>query len=755
MLKDILLFALFFTGSILKSYGSENDALNSSPVNGSQIKYQWYEPFSGSASIGKYNKMEIGFQLPGNVTGQINKFIQKGVDGINPFDPEQIDFRVKLTDPGGKEITRFAFYYKPFIEDLEADTFIPDTTSFPWRFRFAPNLTGNWNMEISVVLKGETTLTHEAISFVCVDSNHPGILQVTETNSEGDRWLKYSETNKTFFAVSNNISSGGFCAYLPTQNRRQMEAVQELIDAGGNFTRFELGGQAALPDWPVYNDYKGKFDEMYAFDRLVDLCENNNVYFTVFRHHVEVMDGGNPNEHSWDGMGWFDNPYRMAFTIGSYEEYFTKEEIIKWQNNTLRYIFSRWGYSPSFAFYSYSEIDRWYSKLFEDEEQRKVTGRKEITDGGKFTEKESIKLLAKWVENQQNFIKTNFNDKMMFCHSYAIVPKNEKNKNFKGFFHLSDVIGVHNYGEVKNINYKKRYDQLEQYWEIYKKPVIMEEMGINKIPLHCCTGIDYHNSIWSTAMMGDFGTGMDWWWDRGIHDFGYQNELKIIQLFFAGEDLKKGNYSPQKWEDVASIDAGNYAANHRTIENYALKSADNEKVIGWVHNATYYWRNLADEMPCIQDLIDDNKLSDPCYVAKNKHFNPSNVGKIEICWYTEQHDLSSEIHTEYSHKRYEDHFTRRGGAIDIGDSCAITENPIFTIKDLKPSVGLKKNWYRIEFYYTEGNVLKVNQSATQIIHTNSEGDLKPHVPDLNKLNPDYAYKIVFIGRSKNKPEVQL
>lgn len=744
MLKKSILFILIFSAINFLSFASDNR---------SQINYCWYEPFADPTHVGKFDKLELGFKLPGNITGQVNKFIQKSSGGINPFDPEQIDFRIKLTNPKGQTIMRYAFYYQPFIEDLEQDAFIPDTTTYPWRFRFAPDEIGNWSIEVSVIIKGSETISHDAITFTCVNSEHPGVLLVTKTNTEGDRWLKFSENNKTFFAVTNNIASGGFCAYLPTQNRRQMEGVQQLIEAGGNFTRFELGGQAALPDWPVYNDYKGKFDEMYAFDRLVDLCENNNVYFTVFRHHVEVLDGSNPNEHSWDGMGWFDNPYRNGLNLEAFEDYFTNEDVIKWQNNNLRYIFSRWGYSPNFAFYSYSEIDRWYSKLFEDEEQRKTTGINAINDGGTRSENESIETMRTWIKNQQDYIKTNFNSKMMFCHSYAAVPKIEKSTRNKGLFDLSDVIAVHNYGEVKNINYKKRYDQLEQYWLLYQKPVVMEEMGIGKLPIHCCTGVDYHNSIWATAMMGDFGTGMDWWWDRGIHDFNYQVDLKIIGLFFNNIDLKNGNYTPQKWQDVASVDLANYAAIHRKIENYALKRADSEHVIGWIHNATFYWRNLANELPCLQELVDSNKLLNPCYVAKNKHFNPANVGEINICEYSEKHNVNLEINTEYDHSRYKDHFTDKGGAIDLGDTCDILKNPIFVINDLKPSFGAKKNWYKIEYYYTKGNSLVINTKATQVLHTNSEGELKPHVPLMNANNPDYAYKIVFVGRSKRKADI--
>ena len=42
---------------------------------------------------------------------------------------------------------------------------------------------------------------------------------------------------------------------------------------------------------------------------------------------------------------------------------------------------------------------------------------------------------------------------------------------------------------------------------------------------------------------------------------------------------------------------------------------------------------------------------------------------------------------------------------------------------------------------------------TQIIHTELDGDLKPHVPNLNDANPDYAYKITYIGRYKKNAEI--
>jgi hypothetical protein len=758
-MKTQLLFQITFFVFISFSGFSQDFSIveKNESTGGNLIQSVWLEPTFQSKNdptvqnkVGKHKRLEVGFKIPSNTTVQINRFLNGG-NGINPFDPTQIDFKVILTDPNGNKMTRYAFYYKPFITDLEKDVFIEDTTDFVWRFRFAPPILGKWKIALELIV-GSSKINEEALTFECVESNQKGTLQTTNTGENSDRWLKFSETNQPFFAISNNISSGGFYGYIPSQNRRQMDGVQQLIDAKGNFTRFELSAQGPLPDWPIYNNYKSKFDEMYAFDQLVNLCEDNDVYFTLFRHHVEVLDGGHPGQPNWDGVSWYENPYRQAFKIENMEDYFTKEEIIKWQNNSLRYVFSRWGYSPNMAFYSYSEVDRWYSKIFEDQEQTKVTGNKAV-DGGVLNEEESIEMLAKWIENQQRFIRNNLSDSILFCHTYARTSKKENSTKFKGFFAISDAIGVHNYEEVKNVNFKKRYDQLNQWWDVYHKPVIMEEMGVNKIPILCCTGIEYHNNIWSTAFMGDFGTGMDWWWDRGVHDFGYQAELMNIQYFFASEDLKLGNYSPQKWDDVSSFNIPDAAIRNRLIENFALKSSTDERVLGWVHNASYYWRNLANDVPCIQELVISNKLSEPCIVARNFNYKAKNKNEINGAPLSEYHDISKENHSDFNNNRYKDRYTDKGGAKEIKAAGGFLKNPTFTVSSLKKSTGLKKNWYKIEFYYTHGSNLDVVSEFTQILHTEVDGDLKPHVPNLTDTNPDFAYKISFIGKHKKKAEI--
>jgi hypothetical protein len=680
------------------------------------LECAWFAPNENVGTVGKFHKLELGFRLCTSAQKKIKSFVQKGDTlGINPFDPDQISFEADFVSPSGKSCRRFGFYYLPFLENNNFDHWDSDTTSFPWRLRFAPDEIGEWQINITVYIKNNKSPILKELSFKCLASSHKGLL--VKPGDETDRYLSYSETKEPFFALSNNISSGGFLTYKPSQNRRQMKGVQQLIDVGGNFTRFDMQPQAALPDWPVHDNYSLKLDEMYAFDRMVELCESNGIYFIVFRHHVELMDSYyNPGGSDWSGVSWFDNPYRIGLSLNKKNDYLTNAEAIEWQKKSLRYVFSRWGYSPSFSFYGYSEINNWYSGIVKEEQKM----------DSKYSEKEALLAFKDWYVDQKQYIQEDLDSKVLFSNSYSTVPDWEKSKRFDGLFRHSDVISLHDYETIKDVNYKRRSQKVADYWNIYKKPIIIEEMGVsdNKLRIYCCTGIEYHNSIWSTAMMGTVGTGMDWWWDRGVHDFGYHKDLEHIHAFFEGEDLLAQHFTPQKWAD-SKITA------KRLLENYALVSENQKRALGWVHNATFYWRNLESEYPCIKELVDKSSLSNGCFVGDG-------------------YDINTEGPGDYASGRFKDRYTDQGGAQSIMVT-DLQNGPTFKIYGLKPSFGKDKNWYLVEFYRTNGVALAVDDDSRQVLSTNARGILMPKIPTLDKLNPDYSYKIIFLDQSNKKP----
>lgn len=289
-------------------------------------------------------------------------------------------------------------------------------------------------------------------------------------------------------------------------------------------------------------------------------------------------------------------------------------------------------------------------------------------------------------------------------------------------FSYLDVAGFHKYDNVKNSNWK-RYDIANEIWKKWKKPIIMEEIGIGDdfIQIYCCTDIDFHNNIWSSSFSGSTGVGMHWWWDRGIHDNGFYTQYRNIKSFFSGEDIRERHYNAYNWKNKTTI-------KNATIETFYLKSKDNQRIIGWLHNATYFWANLFTLNSCISQLILSNNLNSPCVMDDGYTIPPPPSGK------------------EYAS------FVEGPPIYPIGNQLSIINNPKFTIANVKYNLGVKKHWYRIEFYNTRGYPDNIPiLTATQVLHADASKRLRPHVPNLNEYHPDYAYKVTYLGLSKNPP----
>lgn len=704
------------------------------------LKTAWFAPFMKVGSAGKFQRMELGFDLPDDIDSEIEVFAAEQV-GMNPFNPEDIDVQVLFTNPAGETKKQVGFYYKPFTDLVRSNAdeidykneYVADTTSFPWRVRFAPDLEGKWTVSIRVLIRNQSRLNYEIGAFTCERSPHKGRLTVSRTGTDSDRYLSYSDSKEPFFSIGLNVSSAVPGEAHPSQINRWRRTLRELSQVGGNFTRLEVGGQTGLPEWPVYNNYLGKLDDLYAFDQIIQACEDNGIYFVLFRHHIEVREGAD-----WETVKWQNNPYKTGLNATP-EEYFTKEEVIKWQNYSLRYLMARYCYSPNAAFYGYSELEGWYEKLEKDNAEN---GQK---DGGLLNEADASKMLNSWIRKQQDYIRDELKNPILFCNTYAsqasVISGPETDAN-----RLSDIVGIHLYNSTKNANFTKRSEAVDKAWETYKKPVFLEEMGVNDnfLLIQCCTDIEFHNSIWASAFMGSFGTGLDWWWDAGIFDFKYHLGFRSLHHFFLGEQMTSSKYLPQRWSDT-----GNWKK--RKVENYSLVSEDGLKAMGWVHNATYYWRNLAAVTPCIQNLVDGKvKENAPCHCAQDPSGskNPYVFPRRYIDMYEHENTQG------YNYEKIPDAYTEKG-AIPIV-STDPKDNPEVKISGFKKSSwGKQKSWYRIEFYNTRTANSEPVSALTQRVSTSIFGQIRFRVPNLDQENPDYAYKIIYLGEGTTAQNAEI
>ena len=711
MLKYLVFIAFISTTFIAISQNIVPSPMSAfvEKTNVSSISQVWFAPEGKVGVVGKYNKMEVGFRLDNKLERLVDLFITKKGNGINPFDPEKIDVSVKLISPKGDTIKTNGFYYSPYLNDRSKDEWITDTTSYNWRLRFAPDQIGKWMVRVKVISEGYEQFK-TSFTFDCVKSDHKGVLITGHTETSADKYLFQSESGETFIPLGHNITTRGE-NITPSKNDLHKKWIKELGDNGGNFFRMEMPAGGALPDWPIYNDYSEKLGKMYGYDEVVDLAEVLDMYFIMFRHHVEVG-----KKASW-GLNWDcweNNPYKKGLNLRASQDYFKNTEAIKWQKNALRYIMARWGYSPRFSFYGYSEVDLWLQESHMKEDA-------------------AFEMFANWFVEMKSYIKSDLHfasDKYIcsFRSSRDISTLKHPNPASR-IIDESDVISLHSYSYRKNDNYK-RFDYVNSFineWK-NKKPVLLEETGIEgNQGIFCCTSINFHNTIWASSFSGTMGSGMHWNWDRGIHSKGYYTEYNNLNAFFKNEDFREANYKPQKWKNDRFKSLKN-----ATLENYALVSENKDKALGWIHNSTFYWRNIFTSNKCMKELLDSNGVLEiPCL---NEDKSPA-LG-------TNKHGYT------YDNKEFMDKFSKIKGSQIVEDKAK------FKIKGFKKNANriynpwAKKHWYEITYYSTHGKVSEA--SIIQIKSSTIFGVLKLKPPLLDEANPDYSYKIKYLDLSKKK-----
>ena len=711
---------------------SQDSAEFHAVIEKSGFETVWFTPEATVGIVKRHHKLELGFRLSDSILYAIEHHFGTGPGDINPYNPDDIEIQATFTSENGATRIIFGFYYIPYKKNIASNTITQDSTSYNWRLRFAPDFIGQWDAVITVKLNGVVRHS-QGLSFECIPSSHKGFIQRSYEGNATDRQLYFSETGETFFGIGGNVCHSSYDHnFTVEKNERHKMWLGKLADAGGNFFRLELGPQNALPDWEEIDNYTNKMQQMYLYDEIVDYAFLRELYFIMFRHHTEVLEEVN------------GNPYVQAFNVsfvGGYilEDYFTDSEIIAYQKKTLKYIFARWGYSPNLAIYEYQEVDKWMLSL----------GSEDVILTGNLAHphKDGLKIaygtiFGNWFNQMRNTIRLEIgNSRTMLTVAYAVLPKYETNGSYSIFVNC-DLATFHKYGQEYNTNYKARYDKAKKVWKKIDKPFIIEEIGLTPqgtnsgtLSLYCCSGMTFHNDIWSTAMMGGIGCGMNWWWDRGIYLHNYQAQYKNLQLFFYNENLRALQVKPQRWDKNSHF-------SNTYIQNHALRSKNKTRVLGWVRNPSYHWRSHYDTDPCIKNLVDIGIPNTSCIFEDGTTNIPGDFGDADMKF------------PKYNalYPNAQNHF------YPIYTALNISYNPVFKIKNLKTNVwqlfGFKKHWYKIEFYGT-GNLnptsLSPNSLLTQIVSTNVWSRLKPNCPNLTETYPDYAYKVTYLGKFANEP----
>ena len=546
-------------------------------------------PSNPTTPVDKYKKLEVGFELPAYIANQVNSYLSGG-SGLNPYDPDQISVEATFIHPAGSQRLIYGFYYKEFIRDLTASTPTWSVLNTPskWRIRFAPNLVGNnWTCTVRIRVNGTLVPEESWFNFDCVNSSEKGYLEV----GLHKRQFRFRDNHSSFYAIGQNIAWPN-ADWGNVANSQQfvdmMGWAQNISSNGGNYIRVIMSPWGHGVEWEKLGDYTSRQPNAWELDRLFEMSENNGLYI-----HLNLEMHGQylipPNALLPDEFTWLYNPYNSASAAngGVYSgvnyplDVLSSADAKKYFKRRLRYIVSRWGYSTHLALYELlSEQDEWHNWDLN-------------SDGESYL----------WHGEMANYIKSTLGDPHMVSTSFADRP-------YGTTYNLNnlDVTSIHKYARSRrqaferweHMNNNSLNNSLDGNLVRWNKPCSFGEMGFIKDvadpgDLEGCMDVNWHASLWSTAFMGGFGSGLNWWqWDNNTYR---ANNLPAISSFFNDVDFESNKLIyALKWPGGINVNGTN--KNNYKLECFALRSWDKNRAIGWANNATTYWGNQSQMTNC-------------------------------------------------------------------------------------------------------------------------------------------------------------
>ncbi len=402
----------------------------------------------------------------------------------NPNDPGNVKVEARITLPDGGRVTipAFCLYNKK------------GTGISLWEVRFTPVVPGRYDYSLHAAAKtlDENTGTRH---FDVRKSENRGFLRRSRNNP----YYLVFDSGEPFFGIGHNIA-WAYENSLSVFDRY----FTELEKNGCNLTRVWLSEWSFQIEWEKMGRYDR--DASLDLDKLLDLAKKRGIYIILcLGTYGDLMI----EKGSWSEDRWGMNPYnrKNGGPCTRPEDLFTDPEAKRWYKNKLRYIISRWSYSPNIlAFEFWNELN----------------------------------APREWIEEMSAFVKE-INPHGQFLTTSMGYPWGEIFDKGKVWSVKDiDVITIHLYGNrtVKDVvseSIQKSYELAA----VYDKPFLIAEIGMDagkddKVYDPGGKGTLLHNSIWATALSRYFGSAMGWWWDTYIRPKNLYFHYKGLNAFLRG-----------------------------------------------------------------------------------------------------------------------------------------------------------------------------------------------------------------------------
>jgi hypothetical protein len=434
----------------------------------------------------------------------------------NPFNPEDIEVWAMFTSPQGKSRRVNGFLFQPFTRRLDQGAEKIESAGEPvWKIRFAPESEGEWKYQVFARDRSGSAKLPETRLEV-VTSMNSGFIRRSERSP---RMFAFDD-GRPFFAVGENVCWGGkrgsfdYDDWLPA-----------LAKAGGNWIRIWMCSWNCALEWSREGrgDWRsGKYhgvgiyslDNAWKLDTILDLAERQRIYVMLcFGTYGEFNDGGYFNEGQWKA-----NPYNVTNGGPCVKpaEFWTNDAARKLYRQRLRYLAARYGWRTG--------IQSWE---FWNE----------------------ANAPAPWVAEMARCLKGTGEFAGQPADPFAhLVTTTYGNAEIWKIPEL-DFTQSHHYGTGEVLDHAPVLHDDARTHAAFGKPHLMGEYGIdwrspdNKYDPEG-KGINLHNGLWASAMSGNAGGGMLWWWDSYVHPRNLYPHFTPLRKFADTVPWTAGEWKP-------------------------------------------------------------------------------------------------------------------------------------------------------------------------------------------------------------------
>lgn len=622
----------------------------------------WFYPDNSPKTAKQFEKVELGIHLPKIMMEQINLFLSGQGEtelGLNPFDRNDIDIDALFKFNGNVVKRNEGFYYQEFRRDLGNNRWWPDTTSYPFRIRHAPEFSGNYSVEVKINVKG-LPLMYVSTEFFVEPSDNPGYLEQGINNKH----MRFSKTQESFVGVGQVIPWVLYDDWYHTDQAAgpvnfmvMYNSFRKLSQSGGNFTRMVAAPWFMQLEWEGLGNYNPKMGQAWEFDRMNEKLQELEVYF-IFCALLHTPLESRPSGESTNtpGISWEEYCYnendRTRTEVASVErlnctepaDFYDNERALHYQKNYFRYFVARWGYNTSLA--------GW--QLMSETDQTCEYRDGIAADGTVIDNTANREKVNQWTKEITRFMEDECNDDHLKSISFISGKNHSSNMWDPSLYEQKEIdfVGLHDYvfetepglQNIRNRNLIKRYESVRNLsvgiqdgvWshpEFQKNMFIYDEFGhVPSIPraypedkdddpvveFNNCADFSFKQDLWFTFSSGCAVAGLDWWnehsrkrqamWGRyfqGLNAFKENIDFEKVN-YTTVRETKGETYIAQRWplkkKDIERSNGEEYRK-WDALEAYIQIDSLGDQGFGWMVNRSFHWGNLVDSLPCLSDMV--------------------------------------------------------------------------------------------------------------------------------------------------------